>query len=182
MLFRSIPEEVAVDNANETAGRTDTVMIGDEGEKFVYEYEKRRVANFNPRLVGKVIHLGKTRGLGYDIQSVVAAPCENPDFVKYIEVKATKRVTAPDINDNNWFDTLNITRNEWVAAQQHKSSYSIFRVYLVRNSVVIYVIENLAQKNEDGIIMAVPTTYRIDFGRNAVDRVIPAEGSVVINA
>ena len=49
-----------------------TVELGDEGEQYVYDYEKARVTAFNPRLAGKVIPLGKTRGLGYDIQSVFA--------------------------------------------------------------------------------------------------------------
>lgn len=176
------PEEIVPTEDTGTTERIDTTAIGDEGERFVYEYERNRVASFNPRLVGKVIHLGKTRGLGYDIQSVVAKPCDNPDFVKYIEVKATKRVTIPSMEDDSWFDTLNITRNEWVAAQQHKDSYSIFRVYFVRNAVVMYILENIAQKSTDGIIAAVPTMYRVDFGRSAVDEVIRAEGGVTANA
>jgi len=166
----------------ESGGRTDLQEIGDEGEKYVFEYEKRRVTAYDFRLAGKVIHLGKTRGLGYDIQSVIAKPCDNPDFVKYIEVKTTKRVTAPKIDDSNWIDTLNITRNEWVAAQQHKGFYSIFRVYFVRNAVVMFVLTNIAKKNLDGIITAVPTTYRIDFRRNALDEVITSEGDVAVNA
>ena len=157
------------------------IEIGDEGERFVYEYEKRRVAEFNSRLARKVIHLGKTRGLGYDIQSVVAIAGERAEFVKYIEVKATKRVTVPPIDDTNWIDTLNITRNEWIAAQQHRGSYSIFRIYFVRNAVVMFILTDIAQKCDDGIIMVVPTTYRIDFGNNAVDEVIPL-GGVVSNA
>ena len=54
----------------ETSGQT-TVEIGDEGEAFVFEYEKDRVFKFNHRLVNRVLALGKTKGLGYDIQSVV---------------------------------------------------------------------------------------------------------------
>ena len=164
------------------ADRESTVEIGDEGEKYVYEYEKRRVTEFNFRLAGKVIHLGKTRGLGYDIQSVVAKAGETAEFVKYIEVKATKRVTVPDINDATWIDTLNITRNEWVASQQHRGSYSIFRVYFVRDSVIMYVLTDIAQKHDSGLIQAVPTTYRLDFGNNAVDEVIYSEGGVTANA
>lgn len=146
--------------------------LGDEGEIYVYEYEKRRVSAFNARLANKVVHLGKTRGLGYDIQSVIAEPGEFAEFVKYIEVKSTKRVTLPDINDNLWVDTLNITRNEWVAAQQHQSFYSIYRVYFVRGSTVMFVISNVAEKYKDGKLQVVPITYRIDFSSSAVDKVI----------
>ncbi|MCL1883577.1 MAG: DUF3883 domain-containing protein [Defluviitaleaceae bacterium] len=155
-----------------------TVQIGDEGERYVYEYEKRRVTEFNFRLAGKVIHLGKTRGLGYDVQSVVAESGEKEEFVKYIEVKATKRVTVPDVTKNDWMDTLNITRSEWIAAQQHRDSYFIFRVYFVRNAVVMFVLKDIAKKCDDNIIKAVPMTYRIDFGNNAVDTVIDSEGGI----
>jgi hypothetical protein len=153
-----------------------TTVIGDEGERYVFEYEKKRVTAFNFRLTNRVLHLGKTRGLGYDIQSVVALPGGNSDFAKYIEVKATKRVTAPNINAADWIDTINITRNEWVAAHQFKDYYSVFRVYFTRSGVTMFVISDLAKKITEELVASVPTTYRIDFGREAVDEVIPTEG------
>lgn len=152
--------------------RMNQTELGDAGELYVYEYEKQRVGNFNPRLAGKVLALGKTKGLGYDIQSVVAEPGDFAEFVKYIEVKSTKRVTAPDITDPLWADTVNITRNEWIAALQHKEFYSIYRVYFVRGGVVMYVIQNLYAKKESRIVEITPMTYRIDFQNSAVDDVI----------
>lgn len=146
--------------------------FGDEGEQIVYEYEKKRVTSFNQRLANKVLSLGKTRGLGYDIQSVVAEPGDMEEFVKYIEVKSTKRLTCPDINDALWIDTLNITRNEWVAAQQHRDFYSIFRVYFTRDGISMFVLKNPMQKYEEGKLQATPMTYRIDFSNIAVDAVI----------
>lgn len=163
-------------------GHADTIAIGDEGERYVFEFEKRRVSEFNIRLAGKVLHLGKTRGLGYDIQSVVAVPGDNAEYVKYIEVKATKRVTAPEINNNSWIDTINITRNEWVAAQQHRGYYSIFRVYFIRAAIVMFLLTDIASKHDNGTITAVPTTYRIDFGRDAIDQVISSPGGFDANA
>ncbi len=148
------------------------VAFGDEGEEFVYKYEKQRVSDFSFRLANKVLSLGKQKGLGYDIQSVIAEPGEFAEFVKYIEVKSTKRITAPDMNDSLWIDTLNITRNEWVAAQQHKEFYSIFRVYFVRGSIIMFVLTNVAEKYKNGKIQVTPTTYRVDFGNSAVDSVI----------
>ncbi|MCD5414096.1 MAG: DUF3883 domain-containing protein, partial [Clostridiales bacterium] len=91
-----IPEEKL-----QRVGRTDLVALGDEGELFVYEYEKVRVKAYNRRLASKVLHLGKTRGLGYDIQSVIAEDGDISEFVKYIEVKSTKRVTAPSIDGDS---------------------------------------------------------------------------------
>lgn len=149
-----------------------TVELGDEGEQYVYEYEKRRVAAFNPRLVGKVLPLGKTKGLGYDIQSVVAEKGDMAEFVKYIEVKATKRVTAPNLDDDTWVDTINITRNEWVAAQQHRDFYSIYRVYFVRDGVVAYIINNIYKKEQDGVVSVVPMMYRVDFSSSAIDSIM----------
>ncbi|MCL2125917.1 MAG: DUF3883 domain-containing protein [Oscillospiraceae bacterium] len=156
-------------------GKESTVQIGDEGERFVYECEKRRVMLFNPRLTKKVIYFGKTRGLGYDIQSVVAVPGDMAEYVKYIEVKSTKRVTAPNINDDNWRDTLNITRNEWIAFHQHNEFYSIYRVFLSRNSITVIILTNIAKKCADELIRATPLTYRIDYSLNAVDEIIRQE-------
>ncbi len=152
-----------------------TVELGDEGEQYVYEYEKKRVASFNPRLANKVLPLGRTKGLGYDIQSVVAEKGDMAEFVKYIEVKATKRVTAPDLDDDSWIDTINITRNEWVAAQQHKDFYSIYRVYFVRDGVVAYIINNVYQKEQDGVVQVVPMMYRVDFSNSAIDAIMERE-------
>lgn len=146
--------------------------FGDEGEGFVLDYEKKRVFNFNPRLVNKVVHLGKTKGLGYDIQSVVALPGEFAEFVKYIEVKSTKRVTAPSLDDSMWLDTLNLTRNEWIAAKQHRDMYSIYRLYFTKSGVVMFVITDVAQKEKEGKLQVTPMTYRVDFGMDAVSNVI----------
>ena len=99
------------------------------------------------------------------------------EFVKYIEVKSTKRLTCPDIKDSLWVDTLNITRNEWIAAQQHGEFYSIFRVYFTRDGIVMFVLANVSEKFKDGRMQAVPTTYRVDFNNSAVDSVIIPEVS-----
>lgn len=159
------PEEKPKPAVNLTA-------FGDEGESIVYEYEKNRVSEFNKRLANKVLSLGRTKGIGYDIQSVIAEPGDMAEFVKYIEVKSTKRLTCPDPNDDLWVDTLNITRNEWVAAQQHGKFYSIFRVYFTRDGIFMYVIANVAEKLNDGRMTAVPMTYRVDFSNSSVDSVI----------
>ena len=145
------------------------IELGDEGEAFVLNFEKDRVSKFNAHLVNKVLGLGKTKGLGYDIQSVIAEPGDFSEFVKYIEVKSTKRVTAPDLKDEVWTDTINITRNEWIAAMQHKEFYSIYRVYFIRGGVVMYIIKNPYQKKMDNIIDVVPLTYRVDFQNNSID-------------
>lgn len=155
-----------------------TVALGDEGENYVFNYERERVSKVNKRLVNKVLLLGRTKGIGYDIQSVIGEPGERMEFVKYIEVKSTRRVTAPDLSDAEWCDTVNITRNEWVAAQQHKEFYSIYRVYFVRNNVFIHVIENVSQKHQQGKILVTPMSYRVDYDAASIDRVLGGEINV----
>lgn len=146
--------------------------FGDEGEALVYEYEKKRVAAYNSRLANKVLSLGKTKGLGYDIQSVIAEPGDMEEFVKYIEVKSTKRYTCPDPEDSMWVDTLNITRNEWIAAQQHGQFYSIARVYFTSKGVIMFILSNIAEKLKDGRMSATPMTYRVNFSNTSVDQQI----------
>lgn len=146
--------------------------FGDEGENIVYEYEKKRVAEYSQRLANKVLSLGKTKGLGYDIQSVIAEPGDKDEFVKFIEVKSTKRYTSPDINDTLWVDTLNITRNEWVAANQYGEFYSIYRVYFTQNGIIMFILTNIAEKFKDGRMQAIPMTYRVDFKNTSVDKVV----------
>ena len=150
--------------------------FGDEGEAIVFEYEKKRVSAFNLRLANKVLSLGKTKGIGYDIQSVIAEPGDEAEFVKYIEVKSTKRLTCPDITDSLWMDTLNVTRNEYVAAHQHKGYYCIYRVFFTRDGVSVFVINDVADKIKDGRIQATPITYRFDYSNSSVDSVIPLKG------
>ena len=143
--------------------------FGDIGEKLVYEYEKKRVAAYNARMVNKVIPFGKTKGVGFDVQSIVAERGDDAEFCRYIEVKSTKRFTSPDLDDKLWIDTLNITRNEWVAAQQHRKYYSIYRLYFTKDGVRMFILNNIALKKEEDKITVVPTTYRLNFSSDSVD-------------
>ena len=173
------PEDVKKEKEKTKKEGVNLTEFGDEGEALVYEYEKARVSAFNARLANKVLSLGKTKGIGYDIQSVIAEPGDEAEFVKYIEVKSTKRLTVPDLNDPLWVDTLNVTRNEYVAAHQHKEYYSIFRVFFTRDGVSVFVIENVAEKIKDGRIQATPMTYRVDYSSTAVNSTIPLKGEEV---
>lgn len=150
---------------------TDQTILGDEGEDFVFGLEKERVNTTHPRLVNKVLLLGKQRGLGYDISSVEADENrEEPEFARFIEVKSTKRITEPDLNDNSWTDTINLTRKEWIAAKQYRSSYNIYRVYFTPDATIVRKINDPFGKNESGIITVLPTLYRMDFGSESIDK------------
>lgn len=64
-----------------------TIDLGDEGEALVYRLEQERVRKYKERLVNKVLLLGKTKGLGYDISSIEADENpQKPEFARYIEV------------------------------------------------------------------------------------------------
>ena len=150
---------------------TDQTILGDEGEDFVFSLEKNRVNTTHPRLVNKVLLLGKQRGLGYDISSVEANENrEEPEFARFVEVKSTKRITEPDLNDNSWTDTINLTRKEWIAAKQYRSAYNIYRVYFTPNATIVRKINDPFGKNESGIITVLPTLYRMDFGSESIDK------------
>lgn len=150
-----------------TSGKS-TVELGDEGENFVLEFEKNLVKSFNPRLVNKVNYLGRTKGLGYDIISIEASRnLTNPEFFRYIEVKATTRVNPPKFDVT--FDSINLTRNEWVAAEQHAVHFYIYRIYFTNFGTFISIINDPVKKNIDGILYATPTIYRVEFSDKAVD-------------
>ena len=152
-----------------SSNKVNLVQFGDEGEEVVFNYEKERVYKFNPRLVNKVLSLGKVKGLGYDIQSVIAEPGDESEFVKYIEVKSTKRITSPDLSNSLWIDSVNLTRNEWTAAKQHKDFYYIYRVYFTREGINIYILKNPAAKFERNEIGVTPINYRLEFSGKSVD-------------
>lgn len=146
-----------------------TVDIGDDGEALVFRIEQERVRKYKERLVNKVLLLGKTKGLGYDISSIEAD--ENPskpEFARYIEVKATKRVTEPSFN-KEWIDSLNITAKEWVAAEQYGEYYNIYRVYFTKTKTIIVRMKNPYKKYQNDEIEVYPTIYQMNFGANVIE-------------
>ncbi|MFH1288137.1 MAG: DUF3883 domain-containing protein [bacterium] len=145
----------------------DTTVLGDEGELYVYNFEKKRVKNYNTRLAGKVLLLSKTKGLGFDIQSVRADKTDKDEYAVYIEVKATKRVTAPAPGDSSWLDVVALTRNEWVAASQKREAYFIYRVYFTPQRVVMFAIQDPISKSENGTITIFAEKYRVEFNKKA---------------
>lgn len=155
-------------NANGGAFKS-TVDLGDEGEALVFRIEQERVKSYKERLVNKVLLLGKTKGLGYDISSIEADENpKKPEFARYIEVKSTKRITVPSF-DKNWSDSLNITAKEWIAAEQYGEYYNIYRVYFTKNKTIIIRIKNPYKRAEAGELEVYPTTYQMNFGSNVIE-------------
>ena len=147
-----------------------SVDIGDDGEALVFRLEQERVRNYKERLVNKVLLLGKTKGLGYDISSIEANENpQKPEFARYIEVKSTKRVTEPSFN-KEWLDSLNITAKEWVAAEQYGEYYNIYRVYFTKNKTIIVRMQNPFKKYQDNEIEVYPTIYQMNFGAEVIEK------------
>lgn len=171
--FQSATEIVIADRVEQTAQRgavgATTIEVGDKGEALVYNLEKERVGNYKARLVNKVLLLGKTKGLRYDISSIEAD--ENPDkpeFARYIEVKSTTRVTEPSFDDN-WTDSLNLTSKEWVAAEQYKEYYNIYRVYFTKQRTFVVRIKNPYELATQDLIEVYPTTYQMNFNDKVIE-------------
>ena len=153
----------------ESGATKSSVDLGDEGEALVFRLEQERVRNYKERLVNKVLLLGKTKGLGYDISSIEAdEKPSTPEFARYIEVKSTKRLTEPSF-DSMWMDSLNLTAKEWVAAQQHGDAYNIYRVYFTKTKTFIIRIHNPYKKSVNGEIEVYPTIYQMNFDSKVIE-------------
>lgn len=147
-----------------------TVELGDKGEAFVYRIECERVKAYKERLVNKVLLLGKTKGLGYDISSIEANEnLSKPEFARYIEVKSTTRISEPSFDDN-WSDSLNLTSKEWIAAEQYGEYYNIYRVYFTKKKTIVIKINNPFKKAEENEIEVFPTIYQMDFTAKVIKK------------
>ena len=137
----------------------------------MYKLECDRVRAYKERLVNKVLLLGKTKGLGYDISSIEADENPNkPEFARYIEVKSTKRSTEPSFESPAWNDTLNLTSKEWIAAEQYKEYYNIYRVYFTKNKTIIVRIQNPFKLAENNEIDVFPTIYQMSFDASVIKK------------
>jgi hypothetical protein len=117
--------QVTISNIGFTPSTTNHIQnnienkrLGNLGELFVMEYEKKQLTNLNlPNLAARVSHDAATigDGLGYDILSFDANGNE-----KYIEVKTTRG------NTNTVFY---ITRTEMERSKIEKENFYLYRVY-----------------------------------------------------
>lgn len=147
-----------------------SIDLGDAGEALVFKIEQERIQSYKPRLANKVLLLGKTKGLGYDICSIEGDEnTSNPEFARYIEVKSTRRTTEPRF-DQNWSDTLNLTSKEWIAAQQYGEYYNIYRVYFTKHKVIVVRVQNPFLLFNNNEIEVYPTTYQMNFDSSVIEK------------
>jgi len=142
-----------------TRNFVNTKDLGDAGEAFVFEYEKNLLKPYT--LEHKVQNKAHLRGIGFDIESF----SYTDTLEKYIEVKATRRTTPMPQNFSE--DVINITKNEWIAAEQHQDKFYIYRVIFHNNGVQLFRIQNPFKHYSDGTISAIPLTYRLSFSNHS---------------
>lgn len=124
--------------------------IGDLGELWVIQFEKRKLEKANlKRLAEKVKHVAKDNGdgLGYDILSYDS----NGNEI-YIEVKTTK---------GNRNSTFYITRNELERSKLEKDNYHLYRVYLFDEKSERA--ELLIIKGDLSKLCEIPLTYKVNI-------------------
>lgn len=104
-------------------------QLGEAGEKWVYELERRRLRKLgHSKLANEVIWVSKELGdgLGYDIRSF-----EDDGSEMFIEVKTTKRrINEPFL----------LTPNELAKSKEATSQYAIYRVFGFGSEPGIYVL------------------------------------------
>lgn len=137
-----------------------TAAIGKIGESYVYDYEIERVNKIDPSYCSLIRDRSAERGIGFDIESIVGVGT-SPTTPKYIEVKTTTRVTAPSVK--SFIDSINITRNEWNAAKTFKDSYFVYRVYITKGKVFIFVIGSIVEKEELSLLEVSAPLYEVKF-------------------
>ncbi len=119
--------------------------LGEAGEEWVIEFEKRRLKNIGREdLIDKVIWASKEigDGLGYDIIS-----CDKDGNELYIEVKTTCL---------GKYAVFYLTEREIKTAAELGNNYLIYRVFDFNKETKIYKVENNIQE----VLNLFPSTYR----------------------
>lgn len=137
-----------------------TVAIGKIGESYVYNYEMERVKKIDPGYCTLIKDRSAERGIGFDIESITGYGSA-PKTPKYIEVKTTTRVTAPSVK--SFVDSINLTRNEWNAAKIFKDDFFIYRVYITKGKVFMFIIGSIVEKNAHSLIEVSAPVYEVKF-------------------
>jgi hypothetical protein len=122
-----------------------TKEIGDTGERYVFNCERKIVRRKMPQEYRRVHLLSYIKGIGFDVQSVRLDNGPDKDDYIYIEVKTTPRATKP----SNLCHLANLTENEYKAARQHGDNYYVYKVYLTPEGTFVFKLQN-PYKARDG--------------------------------
>jgi hypothetical protein len=121
--------------------------IGDQGEKYVIEYEKQRLKSEGREdLAEKVKRISLVNvGAGYDILSF-----DKEGMERFVEVKTT-------IGDGSQFQ---LTANEYKVAKSKKERYWIYFVRINDDTVPeIHLLNHPAKMQEEGSLLFRPSSY-----------------------
>ena len=157
--FEELPEPEIFEDSKTTSQKTIKIFpkinyvereirnskLGEAGEKWVIDFEKRRLNNIGREdLIDKVIWASKEigDGLGYDIIS-----CDKDGNELYIEVKTTCL---------GKYAVFYLTEREIRTAAELGSEYLIYRVFDFDKETKIYKVENNIQEE----LNLIPSTYR----------------------
>ena len=125
---------------------TEKKYLGDIGERFVYSFERHRLATQGkPELAEKIVWVSKELGdgYGYDILSF-----DDKGNRMYIEVKSTTKGKR-----SRFF----LSANEFQVSQQKKSGYKIYRVFDLPNEPKLFIISTPLRQ----FVSLDPTQYRV---------------------
>jgi hypothetical protein len=123
--------------------------IGDRGERFVYDYERRRLhKGGRSDLVDKITWVSqKSVGKGYDISSF-----DMDGSPRFIEVKTTAGGGS----------TFFMSNNEWTTATMKRASYWIYRVVGALNKPSLSAkIQDPVAAEETSAITRIPDGWRV---------------------
>lgn len=144
-----------------------TQEIGDAGELAVIDYEERRLRDLGA-LTPKVEWVGKKRGIGYDVKSNVNFP-QGISESRFIEVKATTRITNPDSNSLKWLIKFALTRNEYYAAEKYQDKFYIYIIFLSAKNKSLFVIHNPHKKFREGTLELSAPKYDAKISAENID-------------
>lgn len=120
--------------------------IGDLGESFVLEFLEKTLPNQEKQSLRWVAQDGEKPG--YDIE--------------YISLGGEKHAIEVKTTTGKQFPSIQITANEWMAAQQMQERYTIVLVAdILGKNPKIEMVNNIASLVDSGELQKKPTTYRL---------------------
>lgn len=160
--FYTLPESLGISSIKIPMKATAcyTAAIGTAGENYVFNYEVDRVTKIDPAYRLCVKNRTAERRIGFDIESICASGV-NPREPMYIEVKTTSRVTEPSIISS--MDMVNMTHYEWKMACDYPDNFYLYRVYLVKGKVLLYIIGKVRDKETKNLIEVMAPSYQMKF-------------------
>ncbi len=117
------PRKFLARKTNYTQRESNNRKLGEQGERFVLEYERNRLIQAKRDDLAKEVKWSSKEegdGLGYDVRSFQWENEQPTEEEHYIEVKTT---------NNGKYQPFYISPNELAYSKQYANQYSLYRVY-----------------------------------------------------